>query len=56
MLWIHIGFNVDPDPTFYLNADRDPGSRTNADPKSWSDFKVLKSVKFLHENILNLLR
>jgi hypothetical protein len=38
-----IGFNSNPDPAFYLNADpdpdSDPGSQTNADPfavtKSW---------------------
>ncbi len=31
---IRIGFNADPDPAFYLNADPDPdpGSQTNADP------------------------
>ncbi len=30
---IRIGFNVDPGPAFYLNADSDPGSQTtNADP------------------------
>jgi hypothetical protein len=23
-MWIRIGFNADPDPAFYLNADRDP--------------------------------
>jgi hypothetical protein len=23
--WIYIGFSADPDPTFYLNADPDPG-------------------------------
>jgi hypothetical protein len=23
-LWIRIGFNADPDPAFYLNADLDP--------------------------------
>ncbi len=46
VLWIRIGFNVDPDPAFfYLNADTDPdsGSQTNADPGgsgsgSWTDF------------------
>ncbi len=31
-LWIRIGFNADPDPAFYLNADLHPGSQTNADP------------------------
>jgi hypothetical protein len=42
-----LGFNADPDPAFYLNADPDPypGSQTNADPSgsgygSWSDFVV----------------
>jgi hypothetical protein len=34
VMWICIGFNVDPDPAFYLNADPDPhqGSQANADP------------------------
>ncbi len=37
VLWIHIGFNADPDPAFYLkNTDPDPdpdsGSQMNADP------------------------
>ncbi len=37
MLWIRLGFNMDPDPdpAFYLNVDpdtdSDPGRRTNAD-------------------------
>jgi hypothetical protein len=38
---------VDPHPTFFLNADPDIGSQTNADPfesGSWSDFKVTKSL------------
>jgi hypothetical protein len=30
MLRIRIGFSADPDPAFYLNADQDPGSQTNA--------------------------
>ncbi len=25
VLWIRIGFNMDPDLAFYLNADPDPG-------------------------------
>ncbi len=57
VLWIHIGFNADPDPNpaFYLNADSDPGSQINKDscgfgPGSWSDFKVTKSL------IYNLLK
>jgi hypothetical protein len=34
MLWIRIGFSADPelDPAFYLKADPDPESQTNADP------------------------
>jgi hypothetical protein len=36
VLWIRIGFNADPDPAFYFDADPDsdpdPGSQTNADP------------------------
>ncbi len=36
MFRIRIGFNADPDPAFYLNADPDPdpdpGSQINADP------------------------
>jgi hypothetical protein len=24
VLWIRSGFNADPDPVFYLNADQDP--------------------------------
>ncbi len=56
MLWIRIGFNADPDPDFYLDADPDPdpGSQTNADPDlecaesgfqipAHSDFRVKKS-------------
>jgi hypothetical protein len=35
VLWIRTGFNVDPDPCFYLNADLDAdpysGSQINAD-------------------------
>ncbi len=31
---IRTGFNADPDPGFYLNADPDPdpGNQSNADP------------------------
>jgi hypothetical protein len=32
VFWIRIGFNTDPDPAFYLDADQGPGSQTNADP------------------------
>jgi hypothetical protein len=44
VLWIRIGFNVDLDPAFYLNADPDPdlGSHTNADP---DPSQTLKSQK-----------
>jgi hypothetical protein len=33
-VWIRIGFNADPDPTLYLNADPDPDKpvRINAYP------------------------
>jgi hypothetical protein len=34
-------WSTDPDPAFYLIADPDSGSQTNADPggpRSWSDF------------------
>ncbi len=53
VFWIRIGFNSDPDPVFYLNAepDQDPGSQTNADPDgsgSWSNFCVTKGL-ILHE-------
>jgi hypothetical protein len=30
-LWIHICFNTDPDPAFYLDANPDPGRETNAE-------------------------
>jgi hypothetical protein len=47
VLWIRCGFIADPDPAFYLNADLDPGSQTDADSSgsgsgSWSDFEVPK--------------
>ncbi len=41
VLWIRTGFNADPDPAFYLNADQDPdpdpGSPTNAVPGQTSN-------------------
>jgi hypothetical protein len=41
VLWIRIGFNAGPDLAFYLSADLDPGSQTDADSSgSWSDFSV----------------
>jgi hypothetical protein len=50
MLWIRIGFNVDPDPPFYLNEDPDPGSQTNADlgPDPGQTLPS-QNVEFLHE-------
>ncbi len=45
VLRIRIGISADPDPVFYLNADQDPGSQTNADlcgSGSWSGFAVTK--------------
>jgi hypothetical protein len=47
ILWIRIGFSVDPDPAFYLNADPDldPEKRANAalqESRSWSNFKDTK--------------
>ena len=41
IMWIHMGFNVDSDPAFNLNADPDPGPLTKANPcgsGSWPDF------------------
>jgi hypothetical protein len=34
MLWTSVETNADPDPeqAFYVNADQDPGSQTNAGP------------------------
>jgi hypothetical protein len=46
VVWIRIGFNADLDPAFYVSADPDPGSQTDADLRgsgSWSDIKVTKS-------------
>ncbi len=50
VLWIHICFNADPDPTFYLNMDPDPGSQTNADPNP-DPGQILKpqKVEFVRE-------
>ncbi len=52
VLWILIGFNEDPDPSFYLTADPDPepdpGSQTNADPDPGYTYKYQKA-EFLHE-------
>ncbi len=48
-------FNADPDqiPALYLNADRDPGSQSNADP----DLNPGQtSVNFYTKNIPTLCR
>jgi hypothetical protein len=49
VLWIRIGFTVNPDLAFYHNADPDPGSQTNADPDPGQTFKSRKADIFLHE-------
>jgi hypothetical protein len=48
VLWIRIGFNANPDPAFYLNADPDLWSKTNAgaDPDPGQAFKSQKSLIF----------
>ncbi len=61
MLWIHIGFKVnpvtDPDPACYVNADPDSGSQTNADPMHIRvrPCKSLK-VEFLRENRIDITK
>jgi hypothetical protein len=52
VLWIRIGFNANPDPAFYLNAELDPGSQTNADPDPDQTYKS-KNMNF---NIKNRLK
>jgi len=47
VLRIRNGFNVDPYPAFYLNADQDPGSKTNADPVPG---QTLPSQNLLYED------
>jgi hypothetical protein len=49
--WIRIGFTADPDPAFYLNADSDPGSKTNAAPDTGQTLKS-QNVELLHEKYL----
>ena len=53
VLRIRNGFNADPDldPAFYLNADPDIGSQTNADPYPDQTLPSQK-VEFVHENTL----
>jgi hypothetical protein len=52
VLWIRIGFIVDPgpDPAFYLNAEPGPDTRnqTTADPDP-SQTLMSQKVEFLHE-------
>jgi hypothetical protein len=53
VLWIRIGFNGEPDPSFHLKADPDPdpGSPPNAYPSgsgSWSDVPS-ERVEFFQE-------
>ncbi len=52
---IRIGFNADPDPAFYLNADPDPdpGNQSNADPNQFLVRLCLyKKFDFDMKNIL----
>jgi len=53
VLWIRIGFNANPDPAFYLNAELDPGSQTNADPDPDQTYKS-KNMNFNIKNILKV--
>jgi hypothetical protein len=48
VLWIRIGFNMDPGPAFYLNANPDPDSPTNPDPDPGQTLPSQK-VEFFHE-------
>jgi hypothetical protein len=54
VLWIRIGFNTDPNPVFfYLNADPNPGSQTNADPGGiGSSLLCHKKLNVYMKNIL----
>ncbi len=48
VLWIRIVFNANLDPAFYLNADPDQGSQTNANLDPYPDpdpGQTLKSQK-----------
>jgi hypothetical protein len=55
VLLIRIGFNSDPDPeqAFYVNADQDPGSQTNADPDPSQTLKS-KKLNFFLKNMLTV--
>ncbi len=52
VLWIHIGFNADTEPAFYLNGDPypipDPGSQTNADPCGSSGYCASRMTRKIH--------
>jgi hypothetical protein len=50
VLWICNGFNADPDPAFYLNADTDPGNQDILDPDSDpGQTLTLQKAEFFHE-------
>jgi len=49
--WICIGLSTDPDPAFYLSADPDLGSQTNADLDPGQTLPSL-TVEFYMKNIL----
>ena len=55
VLLIRIGFNADPDPeqAFYVNADQDPGSQTNAGPDPSQTLKS-KKLNFFLKNMLKV--
>ncbi len=53
VLCMRISFNADP--AFYLSADPDPRSQTNADPNSSPTLKSQK-VEFLHNIIYTVLK
>jgi hypothetical protein len=42
-LWIRIGFNANPDPAFYLNADQDPGQPNQCGSGSTTLLYTLRS-------------
>jgi hypothetical protein len=50
VLWTRIGFNADPDPVFYLNADTDPDPGSQI-PDPDQTFESQK-VEFFRKNIL----
>jgi hypothetical protein len=54
VLWIPIGFNADPNPAFFVNADPDPGLCHLMTKKIFKKFKAEKSLYFFIKNC-NLL-